>query len=66
MSYIFKKGVIMENDGLGKGKIRNKLFTALDRSISEEAIGSLISKLNISCCAGFRATICPTDFGKKI
>ena len=56
----------MENDGLGKGKIRNKLFTALDRSISEEAIGSLISKLNISCCAGFRATICPTDFGKKI
>lgn len=56
----------MENDGLGIGKIRNKLFTALDRSMSEEAIGSLTSKLNISCCAGFRATICRTDFGKKI
>ena len=47
-------------------KKRNKLFTALDRSVSEEAIGSLISKLNISCCAGFRATICRTDFEKNI
>ena len=53
----------MENDGfeIGKQETSSLRPRSVGRSVSEEAIGALISKLNISCRAGFRATICRTD-----